>query len=146
MGLIQNVFDESPAGADQGQRDEEEGPFEPGRHIGTYSGKRSDIKKTKTKKQTTLQIPEMYSQVSDVVHDGPALNRMPLGVDKVVVDLMRRKESGVSYTDKDSRHHKQRRQNKQASQYKSNKKYEIYYMVSVATVNSHYGKPTTWTW
>lgn len=32
-------------------------------------------------------LGKLYSQVRDIIHDGPAFNRMPLGVDEVIVDL-----------------------------------------------------------
>lgn len=32
-------------------------------------------------------LGKLYLQVCDVIHDGPAFNRMPLGVDEVIVDL-----------------------------------------------------------
>lgn len=36
----------------------------------------------------TLQIPEkVYLQVCDIIHDGPAFNRMSLSIDEVIVDL-----------------------------------------------------------
>lgn len=108
----QDVFHKSPAGANQCQCDEQESPFEPGKHINTNSHKNLNTKWTK------LHIPEkLYLQVSDVIHDGPAFDRMPLSVDEVVVDL-RDTTREVSYTDKESRHwahSKQSRQNKQTS-------------------------------
>lgn len=76
----QNVLDEGPARADQGDGDEEERALEPG-EAGLMM--RTDFSLPASRHL----LQRGHSQVCDVVHDGEAFDGVALAVDEVVVDL-----------------------------------------------------------
>lgn len=93
----EDVFDKSPAGADQSQSDEEESALQPESHKSTNMSNKCI---TNASIQHSLLL-QQHSQVSYVVHDSPAFNRIALSVDEVIVDLREGDQRKSETTEKD---------------------------------------------
>lgn len=92
----QDVFHKGKTGADESQRDEQQSPLQPDTQT-PHSHDTVILTSSFTLNNMHLRVSlsmrnrrktkVCYAQVSDVVHDGPAFNRMTFRVDEVIVDL-----------------------------------------------------------